>query len=148
MPSILTRLGLALINVRKAGLPFEVKTQTPILSARMHQWRRRYEWHLTFCSSFCRLKRQNSLNYSVSLQTLWLIDTIIATTLKNEVRKGWVICQWHEREQGRIRTSEPFPSAQLWTILICFFKKEGTIIVSSSFQGISTALKSMFYSYL
>lgn len=36
-PSILTRLGLALINVSKAGLSFKVKTQTTTLSAHVHK---------------------------------------------------------------------------------------------------------------
>lgn len=35
-PSILTRLGLALIDVGKAGFPFKGKAQIGILGAHMH----------------------------------------------------------------------------------------------------------------
>lgn len=86
--------------------------------------------------------QKNFLNYSMSLQTLWQIDTITETIRENEVRKGQMIFQRHERQQWQ--------DHNFWTIPICaivnqrliFLSEKKVLLFSPSYQGISPAVKS------
>lgn len=66
--------------------------------------------------------QKNFLNYSKSLQTLWQIDTITETIRENEVWKGQMIFQCHERQQ--------WLNHNFWTIPICAIEDQTLIFLS------------------
>lgn len=108
-PSVLAGLGLTLINVGEAGVPWKVKYKHTLEVHLCSTETKMTTAVLSFALLFFHLKMEkNSLKSSMSLQAL-AHKHQHGTMGANEVWNDFPVSN-----TGKIRTSEPFPSVQQW----------------------------------